>query len=174
MIDSLHYYDNISSTSCVRKLILTIHGDRSGIDPTASFMLNPPTAFNFRQVKEWNKFLTRFEQFRIASRLSTKSGERQVSALLYCMGVEDVDIISYCKHWRRQEEKLQQGGEERSLMNISKCKHTIFEHGNFNLVSQLADKTLEQFITRLYQMADNCKFSNMRSKLSGTYGGRFW
>ena len=89
-----------------------IHGDRSGIDLMASFMLNSPTAFNFRQLKEWNRFLTRFEQFRIASRLSTKSGERQVSSLLYLMGVDAVDIISSCKHWRRQEEKLHQGGEE--------------------------------------------------------------
>ena len=34
-----------------------------------------------------------------------------------------------------------------------------------NLVSQLADETVKQFITRLHQMADNCKFGNMRSEM---------
>ena len=34
-----------------------------------------------------------------------------------------------------------------------------------NLVSQLADETVEQFITRLHQMVDNCKFGNMGSEI---------
>ena len=36
-------------------------------------------------------------------------------------------------------------------------KNTIFECTNFNLASQLADETVEQFITRLHQMTDNCE-----------------
>ena len=60
----------------------------------ALFTLNPSTAFNFRQPEEWEKWLTRFEQFRIASRLSTESGERQVSSLLYCMDVDAVDVLA--------------------------------------------------------------------------------
>ena len=41
-------------------------------------------------------------------------------------------------------------------------KNITFECANFNLVSQLADETVEQFITRLDQMAGNC---DMRSEL---------
>ena len=59
----------------------------------ASFTPNPPTAFNFRESEERTKWLTRFEQFRIASRLSTESGKRKVSSLLYCMHVYAVDVI---------------------------------------------------------------------------------
>ena len=44
-------------------------------------------------------------------------------------------------------------------------KNITFERTKFNLVSQFADETVEQFITRLDQMADNCEFGNIRSEL---------
>ena len=148
----------------MRKLTRTIHGDKSGINPMSSFMLNPPTAFNFRQPEEWKKWLTRFEQFRIASGLSTETGERQVSSLLYCMGVNAVDVLATTnisdddkKNYSKVVKKFNEYFKVR--------KNTIFERANFNLASQLADKTVEQFITRLHQMADNCDFGNMRSEM---------
>ena len=69
----------------------TIHGVKKWM---ATFTLTPPAAFNFRQPEDWKKWHTRFEQFRIASGLSTESGERQVSSLLYCMGVDAVDVLA--------------------------------------------------------------------------------
>ena len=46
----------------------------------------PPSTLDFRTPDEWPHWKRRFEQFYIASGLSTEGGEKQVSALLYCMG----------------------------------------------------------------------------------------
>ena len=44
-------------------------------------------------------------------------------------------------------------------------KNSIFEHADFNLASQLANETVEQFITRFHQMANNCEFGNMKNEM---------
>ena len=129
----------------------------------ASFTLNPPTAYNFRQPEEWRKWLTRFEQFRIASGLSTESGERQVSSLLYCMGVDAEDVLATTNI---SNDKKDYSKVVRKFNEYFKVrKNTIFECANFNLTRQLADETVEQFITRLHQIADTCKFGEMRSEM---------
>ena len=130
----------------------------------ASFTLNPPTAYNFRQPEEWRKWLTRFEQFRIASGLSTESGERQVSSLLYCMGVDAEDVLATTNI--SNDDKKDYSKVVRKFNEYFKVrKNTIFERANFNLTRQLADETVEQFITRLHQIADTCEFGEMRSEM---------
>ena len=130
----------------------------------ASFTLNPPTAYNFRQPEEWRKWLTRFEQFRIASGLSTESGERQVSSLLYCMGVDAEDVLATTNI--SNDDKKDYSKVVRKFNEYFKVrKNTIFERANFNLTRQLADETMEQFITRLHQIADTCEFGEMRSEM---------
>ena len=77
------------------------------------FTLIPPAAFNFHQPEEWKKWLTRFEQFRIAFRLSIEPGERQASSLLYCMGVNAVDVLATTNISNNDKKDiLQQGGKE--------------------------------------------------------------
>lgn len=45
-------------------------------------------------------------------------------------------------------------------------KNTIFECANFNLVSQLADETVEQSSLQYnYQMVENSEFGNIRSEM---------
>ena len=48
--------------------------------------LEPSGNFNFREPDSWPRWKARFEQFRIASGLSTGTSTRQVSTLLYCIG----------------------------------------------------------------------------------------
>ena len=52
----------------------------------ASIHLEPPSSFPFETPDEWPKWKKRFEQFRLASGLSSEDETRQVSTLLYCMG----------------------------------------------------------------------------------------
>ena len=56
----------------------------------ASVHLQPPAPFCFTKIDKWPKWKKRFEQYRMASRLSEKSGKCQASTLLYCLG-EDAD-----------------------------------------------------------------------------------
>ena len=60
----------------------------------STISLKPPEAFNFRKPDEWQKWLKRFEQFRLASGLSKEDELRQVSTLLYCMREEAEDVLT--------------------------------------------------------------------------------
>ena len=53
----------------------------------------PPTPFCFGKPDEWPKWKRRFEQFRVASKLSDKSDKHQAITLLYCLGVDAEDIL---------------------------------------------------------------------------------
>lgn len=60
----------------------------------ASVDLQPPSPFVFKNPDEWPRWKRRFEQFHLASGLSTENDERQVSILLYCMGEEAEDTFA--------------------------------------------------------------------------------
>ena len=92
-------------------------------------------------------------KIRIASGLSTESGERQVSSLLYCMGVDSEDVLATTNI--SDDDKKDYIKVVRKFNEYFKVrKNTIFERVNFNLTRQLADETVEQFITRLHQIPD--------------------
>ena len=60
----------------------------------ARVKLQPPEPFNFQTQDKWPRWCRRFEQFIIASGLSTESVECQVSTLLYCLRSESEDILA--------------------------------------------------------------------------------
>ena len=60
----------------------------------ARVKLQPPEPFNFQTQDKWPCWSRRFEQFIIASGLSTESEEHQVSTLLYCLRSESEDILA--------------------------------------------------------------------------------
>ena len=44
-------------------------------------------------------------------------------------------------------------------------KNIIFERARFNRRIQEEDESVDQFITNLYSLADNCEFGNMKDEL---------
>ena len=60
----------------------------------ANLHLKFPSSFPFSRPNEWPSWKCRFEQFCLASGLSTEDDLRQISALLYCMGEEAEDILN--------------------------------------------------------------------------------
>ena len=72
----------------------TLHGDRNGITMAAGIHLQPPESFNFQTPDEWPRWRKRFEQFRIALGLGSKSEDQQVNTLLYCLGEESDDVLT--------------------------------------------------------------------------------
>lgn len=56
--------------------------------PSATFTIKPPEAFDFAKPHEWDKWIRRFERFRLASNLNNSSEANQVNTLVYCMGDE--------------------------------------------------------------------------------------
>ena len=54
-----------------------------------------PETFNFQNPDQWPRWKKRFEQYRIASGLSAADHLRQVSTLLYCLGSDTEDVLSF-------------------------------------------------------------------------------
>ena len=44
-------------------------------------------------------------------------------------------------------------------------KNVIYEHAWFNRRMELADESVEQFITNLYQLIEHCEYCNLRNKM---------
>ena len=59
----------------------------------AGIQFQPPEKFNFKQPDKWPRWRKCFEQFCVASGLSTESSARQVNTLLYCLGEEAEDLL---------------------------------------------------------------------------------
>ena len=59
----------------------------------ATFQVPTPEPFCFSRPEEWEKWIRRFERFRIASGLVSRDEEVQVSTLIYAMGYQADDIL---------------------------------------------------------------------------------
>ena len=59
----------------------------------AGIQLIPPGPFNFKSPDVWPRWRKRYEQFRVASGLSTDCATKQVSTLLYCLGEEAESVL---------------------------------------------------------------------------------
>ncbi len=65
--------------------------------PSANFTIQPPEPFNFSKPQEWEKWIWRFERFRLASNLHVSSQANQVNTLINCMGDEADDVSKQLK-----------------------------------------------------------------------------
>lgn len=61
--------------------------------PTATFTIKPPEPFDFTKPHEWEKWIRRFECFRLASNLNSSSEANQVNKLVYCMRDEADNVL---------------------------------------------------------------------------------
>ena len=127
----------------------------------ASINLCPPALFDF---EEWCKWKTRFEQFCLASGLSGESGQRQVSSLMYCMGENAEEVLATTNI--TNERKKEYTEVVRKFDKYFKVrKNLVYECASFSLAHQLADEPVENFITRLHQLAENYEFGGLKSEM---------
>ena len=56
--------------------------------------LEPPAPFPFKVPVQWQRWRKQFDQYRLASGLSTESDERQISTVLYCMGEDAEETLT--------------------------------------------------------------------------------
>ena len=60
----------------------------------ATFQVTAPESFYIHYPENWPKWIRRFERFRQASGLASKSEENQVNTLMYSMGDEADDNLA--------------------------------------------------------------------------------
>ena len=130
----------------------------------SAIQLQPPEPFNFRKPDKWPRWIKRFEQFRLASALSTANPARQVSTFLYCLGPDAEDTL----------QSMSPSEEDRATFAAVKAKfegffrvrrNTIIERVRFNRRVQQEGEPVEQFIVSLYSLAENCAYGDLKEEM---------
>ena len=110
-----------------------------------------PAIENFTFAK-WPRWIRRFERFRQASDLASKSQEVQISTLVYSMGDKAEDILqsfSLSEENAKKYDVVKAKFEE----HFVKRRNTIYERARFNRRKQEHSETVDEFITDLYRLA---------------------
>ena len=161
----LHTHDSFCSLVNSKLLVpvsqLLPHGVRSGM---ASIRLQQPEPFDFKAPDAWPKWKRRFEQFRVASGLSTADAEQQVNTLLYSMGEEADDVLS-STNITAEERKVYATVMEKFEGFFKVRKNIIFERARFNRRNQLEGETAEKYITELYRLVDGCEYAGLKEEM---------
>lgn len=122
-----------------------------------------PEKFDARQTESWPRWQRRFERFRVASGLSTKSDKEQVSVLLYSMGDCADDIIVSLGVNESTAKYKDVVDALTSYFNVR--KNTIVERARFNKRQQQPGESVDAFINDLYRMAEDCNFQSLKEEL---------
>ena len=130
----------------------------------AAVQLKPPEPFNFKTPDEWPRWRRRFEQFRIASGLSTDTAEKQISTLLYCLG-EEADSVLTSMNITEEERKVYKTVLSKLDAYFKVRRNVIYERARFNRRSQQPGETVEQFIMALYELTDTCNYGELKDEM---------
>ncbi|KAJ8879061.1 hypothetical protein PR048_019667 [Dryococelus australis] len=106
-------------------------------------ILAPPASFDFRRPEEWG----------LVSGLSEKSGEMQVSTLIYILGQEARDIMNSF-NLSDKESASYEAVVKRFKSHFIPKRNVIYERVKFNLRSQPANESVDTFITALHLLAE--------------------
>ena len=130
--------------------------------------LRPPAAFNFHEPQGWTRWIARFDQYRLASGLSTEAEAKQVSTFLYCLGEEANDFLvtmGATDADRATCDAICRKFKDFFTVRHTQCMCVIFERTRFNRRVQQSGETAEEFIVAVHSLADNCNFGDMKSEL---------
>ena len=130
----------------------------------ADSRLVPPQPFDFRKPDEWPRWLRRFEQYRVASGLSSQEEEKQVNILLYCLGEEAGDVFA-ASDATDKAKKVYAEAVHTFEKFFGVRKNLIFERARFNSRDQMEDESTEQYLLVLHALARNCEYGQLRDEL---------
>ena len=125
--------------------------------------VQPPEKFSFKP-EDWQRWIRRFERYRVASTLDKAPEENQANTLIYTMGAEADDIIQSLGISEAEQKKYDIVKQKLEHFFIIK-RNVIFERAKFKLQSQQESEPVETFITDLFSLAENCKFGSLREEL---------
>ena len=133
----------------------------------ATYQVAPPEPFTFSRPEEWHKWIRRFEHFRKASGLESKTEEAQINTLIYSMGDQADDIL---RSFSLSEEDLKKYHTVKTKFDshFTKRQNIIFERAKFNNRKQETGETVDSFITALYGLAEHCGYGTLHDDVSDT------
>ncbi|UYV66964.1 K02A2.6-like [Cordylochernes scorpioides] len=123
-----------------------------------------PEGFNFGKPNEWPIWFKIFQRYRIASGLSEKSENEQVNALVYIMGdkAEEILILFNLSEAQNNDYKLVVSKFQNYFIGK---RNVIYERAKFNRRSQGESEPVEEFITNLYVLAENCNYGILKEEM---------
>ena len=138
----------------------------------ANFQIPHPDQFSF-DPRDWKAWSTRFERFRVASKLHVGVSDNQddniddsevINLLVYSMGTKAEDIMLSFKLSEAQKKKYSVVMQRFDDHYLPK-RNIIFERTQFNKRVQLPQETSDSFITDLHKLVDTCEYGAMRDEL---------
>lgn len=126
--------------------------------------LVPPGKFDFANTKEWQRWMKRFERYRIASGLDKQSQKFQVNAFMYAASDDTEDILNVLPLMEAQKQLYQAVTEAFTTHCVSK-RNVIFERACLNRRNQEPGESVESFITAVHTLAEHCEFGALREQL---------
>lgn len=127
--------------------------------PMATFTIKPQDPFDSTKPQEWEKWIRRFERFRVASNMNESSKANQVNTFVYCMGDEADNVLRgliLTREQREQYEAVKQGFDRYFVPN----KNVICERARFNKRVKQPWEPVDLFITALYALSENCTMNS--------------
>lgn len=130
----------------------------------ASYQIPAIEQFNFSQPEEWPRWIRRFERFRQASGIHTKSEENQVNTLVYSMG-EKADDIFRSFHLSEANQKKYETVKQKFEEYFVKRRNVIFERAKFNQRKQEDGESVDDFITDINCLAEHCGYGDLHDEM---------
>ncbi|GBN58520.1 hypothetical protein AVEN_140084-1 [Araneus ventricosus] len=123
---------------------------------THAYQIPAQEVFSF-QSEDLSTLIARFESFRTASGLINKPEAEQVNSLLYLMGSQSEEIFRTfnLKQTEVDSHEVIKAKFERYFIPT---RNVIYDRYKFNMLMQEEDEAVEDFITALPNLAQNCKF----------------
>lgn len=126
--------------------------------------LNPPEAIDFQHPK-WNEWKTRFNRYRVASKLSQDEGEIQVATLIYTMGREAEDIFASFTFENEEQTNEYQVVLQKFEDYFIPKRNIIWERSKFHKRDQEEHESVEEFIRVLYKLTEHCEFQDRDTQI---------
>ena len=130
----------------------------------ATYHLSSMDQFNFKNPEEWPQWIRRFERFREASGVSSKSEQSQVNILIYSMGPKADDIFQSFT-LSEADAKKYQTVKSKFDEYFTVRRNTIHERAKFNRRRQGETESVDEFITDLYALAKYCNYGQLSDEL---------
>ena len=127
--------------------------------------LSPPENFDFTRPAAWPAWKTRFQRYRVATKLNTESGEVQVATLVYTLGSEADNIFqsfSFPTPTNEGEDPANDFGTVLKMFEdyFVPKRNIIHERAKFHQTTQSPSQSIELFLRDLYGKAEYCSFHN--------------
>lgn len=124
--------------------------------------LAPPAEFSFRS-EDWQKWVKRWKRYAVGSGLAYQDDESKLNTLLYCMGPKADDILLSLPLENGDDEDYDRVLEEFNN-HFGVCVNVVLERQKFLRRKQLPNESVDNFITDLHRLAENCKYQTMKEE----------